>query len=334
MPNPQPKTKAPCRFRQGPWAALSASSPSLSIGKAAWSAAVRCPESRFHLSKPPDKKPWRAKGRPPPKTDADFAALRRLEREQRDRVLGPLPAKDDDAPLRLYGLHAVEAALRNPLRRALRLVATENAERRLVEAIGSLSLSVDRAIPRDLDKLLGADAVHQGVMLEAEELPEPEFATLYENANGRPLIVLDQVTDPHNVGAILRSAAVFGAAGLVMTRRHSPPLNGALAKSASGALELVPVALVQNLSHALEELKGVGFTLVGLDSDAEDRLETLDWSRPTAIVMGAEGKGLRELTQNTCDRLARITTDGPLQSLNVSNAAAIALHTAAIARLK
>ena len=248
--------------------------------------------------------------------------------------MGPLPPPEDDAVCRLYGMHAVEAALKNPARKVLRLMLTENAERRLIEAIGPLAHAVERASPRDLDKLLGADTVHQGAMLETEDLPEPAFEALAKNANGRPLIVLDQVTDPHNVGAILRSAAVFGAAGLVMTRRHSPPLHGALAKSASGALELVPIARVQNLSRALEDLKTAGFTVVGLDGAAPDAIEDLDWRAPTALVMGAEGKGLRDLSAKTCDRIARITTDGPIASLNVSNAAAIALHTAALARVK
>jgi len=235
----------------------------------------------------------------------------------------------------LFGLHAVEAALRNPARKVNRLVLTENAERRLVEALGAITHKIEQTTPRDLDRILGADTVHQGAMLETEELPEPEFAALAENAAGRPLLVLDQVTDPHNVGAILRSAAVFGAAGLVMTRWHSPPLNGVLAKSASGALELVPVALVQNLSRALDELKDAGFTVIGLDGTADAVIEETDWiSRPIALVMGAEGKGLRELTQKNCDVLARITTDGALASLNVSNAAAVALHTAALARRK
>lgn len=245
------------------------------------------------------------------------------------REAGP----ETEGPLRLFGLHAVEAALRNPARQIKKLTLTENAQRRLVEALGAeITHPIEQATPRDLDRILGADTVHQGAMLETEPLPEPAFSDLIAAAAGRPLIVLDQVTDPHNVGAILRSAAAFGAAGLVMTRRHSPPLNGVLAKSASGALELIPVALVGNLARALEELKDVGFTVVGLDGTATDAVEATDWSVPIALVMGAEGKGLRELTGKTCDKLARITTDGPLASLNVSNAAAVALHTAALAR--
>lgn len=260
-------------------------------------------------------------------------------RHFRGKPAGPSPQEKfgdsaEDGPLRLFGLHAVEAALRNPARRVIKLTLTENAERRLADALGVAAIThpVERATPRDLDRILGPDTVHQGAMLETEPLPEPDFAGLIAAAEGRPLIVLDQVTDPHNVGAILRSAAAFGAAGLVMTRRHSPPLNGVLAKSASGALELIPVALVQNLSRALEELKEVGFVVVGLDGQAENAIEDTDWSVPVALVMGAEGKGLRELTAKTCDRLAKISTDGPLESLNVSNAAAVALHTAAIAR--
>ena len=298
--------------------------------------------SRRALSKDPSKKTsskrhWHGKpGANAPEGKRFFkrgggSGERPARHEHRDRRDGSNAA---EGPLRLFGIHAVEAALRNPLRKKNRLVLTENAEQRLIEAMGPLSFKIDYVSPRDLDKILGQDAVHQGAMLETEELPEPEFADLVENANGRPLIVLDQVTDPHNVGAILRSAAVFGAAGLVMTRRHSPPLNGVLAKSASGALELVPIALVTNLSRAIEELKEVGFHVIGLDGTADARLEATDWSRPTALVMGAEGKGLRRLTAEYCHLLVSITTDGPINSLNVSNAAAIALHTAALSRVR
>jgi 23S rRNA (guanosine2251-2'-O)-methyltransferase len=203
----------------------------------------------------------------------------------------------------------------------------------LQAALAARQIAHERVLPKDLDRRLGPDTVHQGALAEAEPLPELSLAELAEGAAGRPLIVLDQVTDPHNVGAILRSAAVFGAGGLVMTRRHSPPLDGTLAKSASGALEHVPVGLVQNLARAIADLKEAGFTVIGLDGEAPDRLEELSWPERSALVLGAEGKGLRQLTRETCDRLARIATDGPLASLNVSNAAAIALHWAAAARM-
>ena len=235
-------------------------------------------------------------------------------------------------PPLIYGIHAVEAALANPKRVINRIFLTENAEHRIKTALATRDLSVERVSPRDLDRRLGEEAVHQGALAEVEPLDDPSIAKLARKAAGRPLIVLDQVTDPHNVGAILRSAAVFGAAGLVMTRRHSPPLDGALAKAASGALELVPVSLVQNLAYALSEIKAAGFTVVGLDGTAEAQLETMSWPDGVALVLGAEGKGLRQLTKETCDRLARVTTDGPIASLNVSNAAAIALHAGLLAR--
>lgn len=240
--------------------------------------------------------------------------------------------RNDEEPL-IFGIHAVEAALANPQRIIRKLFLTDNAERRLHAALAARQLAHERVLPRDLDRRLGPDTVHQGALIEAAPLPEPALAELAENAAGRPLIVLDQVTDPHNVGAILRSAAVFGAAGLVMTRRHSPPLDGALAKAASGALEIVPVALVQNLARALADLKEQHFTIIGLDGDATERLEDTSWPELVALVMGAEGKGLRQLTRESCDRLVSVATDGAYASLNVSNAAAVALHWAAAQRL-
>ncbi len=239
------------------------------------------------------------------------------------------PRAVEDGRVQLYGVHAVEAALRNAARPIRRLLMTENAENRLAAALAPRQAAPERVSPRDLDRLLGEDTVHQGVLLETEALPEPDIADLAARADNGPLIVLDQVTDPHNVGAILRSAAVFGAGGLVMTRRHSPPLDGALAKSASGALELVPVALVPNLARAIAELKEEFCVTLGLDGDAEHLLEDEPLTGRIAFLLGAEGKGLRELTRQSCDRLVRIATTGPIGSLNVSNAAAISLHHAA-----
>lgn len=241
------------------------------------------------------------------------------------------PREADDGPVRLYGVHAVEAALRNPRRVVARLLLTENAEHRLADAVRARGLAPERVSPRDLDRLLGPDTVHQGVAAVAEPLPEPSLAEIAGQAVG-PLLVLDQVTDPHNVGAMLRSAAVFGASGLVMTRRHSPPLNGTLAKSASGALELVPVVLVANLARALAEMKEHHCTPVGLDGAAGELIEDAPLTGRVALVLGAEGKGLRQLTAASCDRLCRIGAAGALASLNVSNAAAVALHMCALQR--
>jgi 23S rRNA (guanosine2251-2'-O)-methyltransferase len=264
----------------------------------------------------------------------------------RDRRRAPAP-RDGSAPagergdaprdgggaVLVFGTHAVEAALGNPKRRVRRVYLTDNAERRLRGALEQRQIAHERVLPKDLDRRLGADVVHQGALIEAEPLPEPTLAELADGAGSRPLLLLDQVTDPHNVGAVLRSAAVFGAGGLIMTRRHSPPLDGTLAKSASGALERIPVALVQNLARAITDLKAQGITVVGLDDEAPDIIEDMAWPAGAALVLGAEGKGLRQLTRESCDRLARITTDGPFASLSVSNAAAVALHWAAVTRL-
>jgi 23S rRNA (guanosine2251-2'-O)-methyltransferase len=269
---------------------------------------VRIFEPRCPVSKPYYQKPNRGRPAFRPQTPAEH---------------GP--------PL-IFGFHSVEAALANPARTVVKAFMTENAENKLAEHITKRGLHVERVSPRDLDKRLGADTVHQGALLEVEDLEEPDFEELARLADGKPLLVLDHVTDPHNVGAILRSAAVFGCAGVVMTRRHSPPLHGALAKSASGALEMVPVARVQNLGRALSDLKKAGFTIVGLDGEAPDLIEEMAWPKTVALVLGAEGKGMRELTGETCDLLVRVAQDGPLNSLNVSNAAAIALHAGVLAR--
>jgi len=242
--------------------------------------------------------------------------------------------KAEETEIRIFGMHAVEAALNNPARKILSATMTPTAARKLEEPLRQRGLEPAEASPRDLDRLLGSDTVHQGALVVCEPLSEPSLADLAAAANeGRPIIVLDQVTDPHNVGAILRSAAVFGCAGLVMTRRHSPPLNGVLAKSASGGLEHVPIHLATNLSRAIADLKDAGILTIGLEGTATEALyEALPDNTPVAVVLGAEGKGLRQLTAETCDRLCRIETTGALASLNVSNAAAIALHLIAMRR--
>jgi 23S rRNA (guanosine2251-2'-O)-methyltransferase len=227
----------------------------------------------------------------------------------------------------IFGLHAVEAALANPNRPVIRLLATDNAAQRLTPLIAKRQLTSEAATPKDLDRLLGPDTVHQGVALEAGPLPP---IGLDEVDTTGILLVLDQVTDPHNVGAALRSAAAFGARGLVLTERHSPPLTGVLAKSASGALDLVPIVLVKNLSQALTELGERGVFRVGLAEEADLALEDATLTRPLALVLGAEGRGLRQLTRERCDLICRISTVSALASLNVSNAAAIAMHWASL----
>jgi 23S rRNA (guanosine2251-2'-O)-methyltransferase len=237
------------------------------------------------------------------------------------------PRRDAPDKVLLYGLHAAEAALANPRRRVLKALATENAAQRLGPLFAKRSLKPEAVSPKDLDRLLGADAVHQGVALEAE--PLPPLALDEVDPNGI-LLVLDQVTDPQNVGAALRSAAAFGAAGLVMTERHSPPLMGSLAKAASGALDIVPVILVKNLAQALTELGKRGVLRVGLAEEADIALERAELARPLVLVLGAEGRGLRQLTRQHCDLVCRISTQSALASLNVSNAAAVALHWASL----
>lgn len=237
----------------------------------------------------------------------------------------PRPQRDGQHSdrLYLYGLHPVEAALANKNRRILRFLATENAAHRLEAPLQRRGVKAELVDPRQLDRLVGADAVHQGAVLEVAPLPPLGIEDLKPEGL---LVVLDQVTDPHNVGAVLRSAAAFGASGLLMPGRHSPPLTGTLAKAASGALDIVPVILVGNLAQALTALGDIGFLRVGLAEQGAEPLERAPLTLPLALVLGAEGTGLRQLTRERCDRLCRIATRGPLASLNVSNAAAIALH--------
>jgi 23S rRNA (guanosine2251-2'-O)-methyltransferase len=232
----------------------------------------------------------------------------------------------EGGPVILYGWHTVAAALANPERGIRKLWLTENAARRLAEENISPRVAPEIVRPSEIDHRLGPDAVHQGLLAEADALPSPDLKSLSQEGI---VLVLDQITDPHNVGAILRSAAAFAVKAIVTTARHSPEATGVLAKSASGALELVPMVSVQNLARALGELNEQGFMTVGLDSQGFENLGAVALRLPLALVLGAEGKGLRQLTRETCSVVARLDMPGAIKSLNVSNAAALALYIGA-----
>jgi 23S rRNA (guanosine2251-2'-O)-methyltransferase len=226
----------------------------------------------------------------------------------------------------LYGWHTVTAALANPRRTIRRLLLTENAARRLADENVEIRIAPEIVRPGVIDQRLGPDAVHQGLFAEAEPLPSPSLDTLPQEGI---VLVLDRITDPHNVGAIMRSAAAFAVKAIITTARHSPEATGVLAKSASGALELVPLIPVQNLARALAELNDRDFMTVGLDSAGDEDLTAIRLRQPLALVLGAEGKGLRQLTRETCSAVARLDMPGDIKSLNVSNAAVLALYIGA-----
>ncbi|MGL4237972.1 23S rRNA (guanosine(2251)-2'-O)-methyltransferase RlmB [Tabrizicola sp.] len=232
----------------------------------------------------------------------------------------------------LFGLHAVRDALVNPRREKLRLVVTKNALDKLEEAVAASGMAPEVVDPRRFDVPIDPGSVHQGAAVEVRPLNWGRFEDVCAAGEGLPLVVLlDRVTDPHNVGAVLRSAEVFGARAVIAPKHHSAPETGALAKTASGALERQPYLKVTNLAEAMEALKDMGFRLIGLDGEAEVTLAdavTGAEGRPIGLVLGAEGPGLREKTRETCDVLARIPFAGGFGSLNVSNAAAVSLYAA------
>lgn len=231
-----------------------------------------------------------------------------------------------DGPVILYGWHTVTMALANPQRRIRKLTLTENAARRLADENIETRIAPEIVRPQEIDRLLSPDAVHQGLLAEADPLPSPDIESLAQEGM---VLVLDQITDPHNVGAILRSAAAFAVKAIVTTARHSPEATGVLAKAASGALELVSMITVQNLARALNELNENGFQTVGLDSEGTEDLSDVTLREPLALVLGAEGKGLRQLTRETCSVVARLDMPGEIKSLNVSNAAVLSLYVGA-----
>lgn len=230
--------------------------------------------------------------------------------------------------VRLWGRHAVEAALKNPERQHRKLWATR-------EGIASLdgelpaNFPLEYAQPADLGRFVARDSPHQGLVLECDPLEDVFIEDVLDGDPARPLLVLDQVTDPHNVGAIMRSAADFNARAIITQDRHSPPESGTLAKSASGALEIVPWVRVVNLARALEDMAEAGYWRVGLDGEAELTLARALPTGPVALVLGAEGEGMRHNITQHCDAIARLPISAAMESLNVSNAAAIALYAVA-----
>ena len=237
----------------------------------------------------------------------------------------------DPSLLWLYGRHAVAAALANPERRIKRGYATKNAAdwlREIGAAPEKLTLFED-ARPDAIDRLLPAGAVHQGIAVEAHDLERARLKEVCDpDGARRPVVVLDQITDPQNIGAIFRTAAAFGAKAAIVQERRTPPLSGALAKAAAGAVETLPCVKAVNISRALEALKDLGYYCAGLAGESAQPIASLPKDRPIALVLGAEGAGLRQLVGQTCDGLFKIPIDPSMESLNVSNAAAISLYEA------
>ncbi|HEY8124296.1 MAG TPA: RNA methyltransferase [Methylocystis sp.] len=259
--------------------------------------------------------------RPPPKDRGGHERGRRAPVPQSEGR-GPFRSASPDL-VALYGAHPVHAALTARKRKLLTLYATETALPRIKDLALAAGLEPRLVDARDLERRLGPEAVHQGLMLEARPLPEADISDIV--AGSSVVLALDQITDPHNVGAILRTACAFNVDAVLLTERHSPEFSGVLAKAASGALEFVTIVSVVNLARALDDLAARGYALVGLDSDGAESLSTVALSKPLALVLGAEGKGLRRLTRERCDAVARLDLPGPIKSLNVSNACAAAL---------
>jgi len=269
------------------------------------------------------------------RSDAGPTRSARPDREER----APREKREPRASLgpraNMFGLHAVREAWLNPKRYIHALYLTETAEAQFGPA---LELAITRGLERpepkilskdDFDRLLGRDVVHQGIALSAAPLEEAflqDILSITANKDRSVILMLDQVTDPHNVGAILRSACAFGADGVIMQRRHAPELEGVLAKTASGAADHIPVAYETNLSRTLEELADAGYVTIGLDEHADKSLAEIEIPEKSVLVLGAEGDGMRRLIREHCDVLVTLPTKAPIASLNVSNAAAVALY--------
>ena len=297
---------------------------------------MRVPPPKSRQPRPSRPQAGSAPGRQPAAAVMPNRAPSRAP-DTRDALPNPSVARN----LLLYGLHPVAAAWTNPARRCLHLYATPAglaARGPALERAAAAGLKRPQPQPIDrivLDRMLPADAVHQGLALAAEPLPETNLDDVLIAAGAGPLtlVMLDQVTDPHNIGAILRSAAAFGAKGVIVHRRHAPDLTGVMAKAASGAAEIVPILRETNLARALDALKDAGLFVIGLDERGPATIAEIEIGTRAVLTLGAEGPGLRRLVAEGCTALARLPTEPPIASLNVSNAAAVGLYEIARRRL-
>ncbi|GAA0772218.1 RNA methyltransferase [Roseibium denhamense] len=266
-----------------------------------------------------EKKSWRGKPRP--------GSGARGFHKGTSKPAPRRPGLPPEGPILLYGLHTVEAAFANKDRKRLKLYATENAVNRLQERGVKIDVPIEMKRPKELDRMVTKDAVHQGMILEADPLPAygPE-----ELRGARLVLALDQVTDPHNVGAILRSAVALNADAVVTTERHAPEEGPVLAKSASGALDMIKHVRVKNMARFVTVMKDQGFGCIALDSDGPASLEDTEFTDKTVLVLGSEGKGVRQGVREACGLLARLDMPGEIRSLNVSNAAVLSLYVARI----
>lgn len=287
-----------------------------------------------HKGKPPRGKraPFAGKYEPQekgrPESPKRSGGKPQKERPERQHFERPQEKPHGGGSYWLYGAHACLAALNNPNRRIKRIVATRNVAEEWRGVLATRHAEIVE--PKDMERYVGRDAVHQGIALLVEPLEETALEDLLFAEGDRPLVVLDQVTDPHNVGAILRSSAAFNARAVVLTRHHAPQESAVLAKSASGAADITPLVYVTNLVQAIEQMKKAGYWVAGLDGEAKTDIKDAKLTGKTALVLGAEGKGLRRLTAEHCDLLVKLPIHPQMESLNVSNAAAVALY--AIAR--
>lgn len=277
------------------------------------------PGGKFGSNKPSHTK----QGKP---QRSDGAAMGKSNTQRGNKFRNKSGARSGSGALYIFGLHTVRAAFENPKRKIIRLLTSPNAWERLdIGEMNNMPFPVDIIDARELDRMLGKDAIHQGIVAEVHPL---HAKSLEELKDTHLVVVLDEVTDPHNVGAIMRSAVAMGAGAIITTARNSPQESGVLAKSASGALEMIDHIQVKNLGHAIEELHFIGFQTIGLDSEGPHALEDTFSKKQIALVLGAEGKGLRHKTRTIVTDLARLDMPGAIKSLNVSNAATLSLYAA------